>query len=85
MTWTTFPSFSGSIVDSVSVPLLIGCVDLDVTSDVQQWVSGSGQTNDGWTVKDSNEAAGAVAGVDYASREFGTAGQRPKLTIVYTP
>ena len=57
VTWNNAPSFSG-VEDTISVPLAIGCVDFDVSSDVEQWVSGSGQSNDGWLIMDESEGAG---------------------------
>ena len=83
--WNTMPSFSGGVEATISVPLLVGCVNFDVTNDVEQWVAGSGGSNEGWMVMDESEGAGGLTGVEYASSEHGNAGQRPRLTIVYTP
>ena len=85
VTWNNAPSFSGGVDDTISVPLLVGCVNFDVTNDVDQWANGSGGSNDGWMVMDENEGAGGPTAVDYASSEHGTAGQRPRLIVVYTP
>jgi hypothetical protein len=81
--WSNMPGFAAAITDSINVPLFTGCTTLDVTADVEAWVSG--QPTHGWLIKDSNEGAGTLTGVEYASREHGSAASRPQLKITYTP
>lgn len=81
--WSSMPAFAAAITDSVTVPLVAGCVTFDVQTDVQAWVNG--QPAHGWLIKDSAETAGGLTAVDYAASEHGTAALRPRLTITYVP
>lgn len=81
-TWNNIPTFSGTASSSIVVPLLAGCVDFDVTADVQAWTDGSA-SNFGWMLKDAAETGGATT-VNYGARE-GVAADRPQLTITFVP
>jgi hypothetical protein len=82
-TWNSIPTFSASSTDTITVPLLVGCVDFDVTADVQGWIDDD--ENNGWLLKDQSESAAGLAGVEYASREHGTPSQRPSLSVTFIP
>lgn len=82
VTWSNQPAFVGSATDSVTVPLVMSCMDFDVTADVQAWTDGA--PNLGWVLKDATETGGLTY-VAYASSEHGTPSQRPTLTVTYIP
>ncbi|MEX2245221.1 MAG: DNRLRE domain-containing protein [Dehalococcoidia bacterium] len=82
LSWNTQPAFSSTATDSFTVPGMPQCVDFDVTADVQAWVSGT--TDYGWILKDSLENTSGSASL-YASREYGSSGSRPSLSVSYVP
>jgi hypothetical protein len=82
VTWNTMPAFQVGVGDTITVPLVTGCVDFDVTVDVQVWVQSV--PNEGLLVMDSAEGAGALTAVEYAARNFSPNSQRPTLTVTYT-
>jgi hypothetical protein len=54
-----------------------GPQSVDVTTSVQNW--SDGETNEGWLFEDTGSG-----GVRFRSSEYGTASERPKLTVCYT-
>ena len=72
---------AASIATAIADP--IGTYSVDVTSSVQAWVNGD-SLNRGWIIlpPDTFESGG---GVQVRSSEYGTAAERPKLTVRYNP
>jgi PKD repeat protein len=65
---------------SATIPAANGWFNVDVTESVQAFAAGTA-TNYGWRV---NHVSGPNSIKDYASRNHGTANQRPTLTVIYT-
>jgi hypothetical protein len=82
VTWNTQPSISSALTDSVVVPSSPACLTFDVSSDVQAWVDGSA-TNLGWELNVATESGNHW--VEYGTRESGTAADRPRLDVTYSP
>ena len=78
ITWNNQASVSSTVTGTITVPGT-SCVNVDVTSDVQAWVSGV--ANNGWRV--SNQDAG-FGSVDYGTRENSSPSSRPHLEVTYT-
>jgi hypothetical protein len=82
ITWNNQPTVSGTQSASIATTSSLSCFNFTVTADVQSWVNGT--ANNGWRLNDSDETLAAGSAVNYASRENGTAANRPKLAITYT-
>ena len=91
VTWNTFgsgsPDTGGGVtpdnVDASSAltslsTLGLGATNIDVTSTVQSWLDNPG-TNYGWAFLRDDRNKG-----EFNASEYGTVGQRPKLTIDFT-
>ncbi len=81
LTWDTQPLLAPSALSIISVPSSAGCVTTDVTIDVQAWLAGA--LNFGWRIADTDEVSAPQ--VDWATRENPTTGERPTLSVTYTP
>ena len=81
LTWNTQPTLAPSASYTISVPSSAGCVSTNVTSDIQAWVLTA--ANFGWRIADTNEATAPQ--VDWATHENPTTGDRPTLSVTYTP
>ena len=81
LTWNTQPALSASATYTIAVPPSIQCITADVSLDVEAWVLGA--ANFGWRIVDTDEATAPL--VEYATREDPVAGQRPTLSVTYTP
>jgi hypothetical protein len=85
LTWNNQPGVAGSASDSVATGTTNGDVlTWSVTADVQGFVNGT-FTNQGWRIADSAEGAVLAREGLFASREAGTATQRPRLVVTYYP
>jgi len=71
---------AASIATAVADP--VDTYSVDVTSSVQDWINGS--INHGWIILPPDTFA-AGGGVQVRSSEYGTAAERPKLTIRFNP
>jgi hypothetical protein len=84
VTWTNQPAV-GAITSSTATGTTSGVrLAWTVTADVQAWLAGTA-TNDGFRVSDAAESSATSREGTFRAREFGTAGQRPQLTIMYYP
>jgi len=81
VTWSTQPPAAADATSVLTVPETAECVSVDVTVDVQAWVSG--KQNYGWRISDQDEANAAP--VKYATREEPTIAWRPALEVLYVP
>jgi hypothetical protein len=81
-TWDTQPTLSSSVTDSAVVPASPQCLIFDVTANVQALADGA--SNWGWALSDQVIESGQHY-VEYATREHGTSGLRPRLDVTYTP
>jgi hypothetical protein len=81
LTWSNQPTLAVSAQASVTAPSSAGCTTADVKNDVQSWLLGT--PNFGWRIADTNESTAPT--VDWATRENGTASDRPILTVVHNP
>jgi hypothetical protein len=79
LTWDNAPSVSSTVTASITVPSGPQCLTFDVTGDVQGWVDGA--ANHGWSLRVQTESGNHW--VQYATREHGTASERPALDISY--
>jgi hypothetical protein len=79
--WNNQPTFATSADATISVPSSAGCVDTDVTVDVQAWVLVA--PNFGWRIADIDELTAPL--VDWATHENSTTADRPTLSVTYTP
>jgi hypothetical protein len=82
-TWSTQPSVSGSVSDSLVVPVANQCEVLDVTSDMQLFVDGTSCF--GWRLSDNDETISSSSDARYGARENGTPADRPQLTVTFIP
>jgi Bacterial Ig domain/Domain of unknown function (DUF5011) len=84
VTWTNQPTV-GSVVSSTTTGTTDGVyLYFDVTSSVQNMLSGS-SANNGWMIIDNTEDSAVGRTEDFRSKDFATSLQRPLLQIVYTP
>jgi hypothetical protein len=83
VTWNNQPAYVSGVSAPVTVPSTQQCFVMDVTADVQAWVSGG--TNNGWLLKDQVETGSGDSQVKYGTRENNTAGDRPRLDVTFTP
>jgi hypothetical protein len=81
VTWNNEPTVSTTVTDAITVPSGSQCVTFTVTADVQAWVDGA--PNYGWGLNDQDEVTPGGSVTTYATREYGTAGQRPQLVVAY--
>ncbi len=81
VTWNTQPAFSATAIGTLTVPSSAQCLTVDVTGDVQAWVSGT--SNFGWLIKDQSETGSNDAQVAYGTRENGNPAVRPQLSVTY--
>jgi hypothetical protein len=85
LTWNNQPGVAGAQTASVGTGTTSGVtLSWNVLSDVQAFVSGTA-TNNGWRINDQTESSGTTRSGTFATRETGTASQRPSLTITYYP
>jgi hypothetical protein len=85
LTWNNQPGVAGAATATTSTGTTSGVtLSWDVVSDVRSFVSGS-VTNNGWRVNDSAESSAPARTGTFATREAGTASQRPSLVITYYP
>jgi hypothetical protein len=85
LTWNNQPGVAGSATASVTTGTTSGVtLSWNVLSDAQSFVSGS-QTNNGWRINDQSESSATAWTGTFATREAGTASQRPSLVITYYP
>ncbi|HZC28263.1 MAG TPA: DNRLRE domain-containing protein, partial [Gaiellaceae bacterium] len=83
LTWNNQPSVAASATSSIGTGTTSGTtLSWNVASDVQSFVSGSA-TNNGWLIRDSSESSSTTRRGTFATRETGTASQRPSLAITY--
>jgi len=81
LTWNTQPSQAISATHTIAVPSSAGCITTSVREDVQAWIFTA--ANFGWRIADQDEPTAPL--VDYATRENVDSGQRPTLSVTYTP
>lgn len=85
LTWNNQPGVAGSATASVTTGTTSGVtLSWNVLSDVQSFVNGS-LTDNGWRINDQTESSGTARTGTFATREAGTASQRPSLVITYYP
>ncbi len=88
ITWNTPGStaethFAGSPTETIAVTG-IGSYNWNVVSDVANFVNGSA-TNYGWRIIWSSNTSGTNKQVDFGTKENSTSGNRPVLSVTYTP
>jgi hypothetical protein len=83
VTWNTQPGGNSGQTITWTVPLITGCISLDVKATVQAWAGST--SNFGWRITDQNESSAALADVQYVTREDADPGLRPTLNVTYTP
>ena len=76
------PAVAGSATASAATA--VGPMSWSVAADVASFVAGTA-ANFGWRVRDRTEGAALSATSSFASRENGTAANRPRLVIEYYP
>ena len=81
LTWNNQPTLSSSVLHTIPVPSSAGCVSVSVKENVQAWLLGA--ANFGWRIMDTDEPNAPT--VQWATRENGSALQRPKLEVTYSP
>jgi hypothetical protein len=81
LTWNTQPLIPGSAIHSITVPGSTGCMTANVKENVQSWVLGA--ANFGWRIMDTDEPNAPL--IEWATRENGSASERPKLEVTYSP
>lgn len=80
--WNTQPTVSGTVTDTITLPVTAMPLAFTVTDDVQAWVDGT--ANYGWRLSDETEGE-STGDVKYHSRESSDSGARPLLDVTYTP
>lgn len=82
VTWDTQPTRSSTLSASATVPTTAGAwMDWDVTSDVQDFVSGT-STNHGWILRDESAwGSSNIPITRFRSKEYGS--EPPTLVVVY--
>jgi hypothetical protein len=83
VTWNNQPGGNSGQAITWNIPLITGCISLDVKAPVQDWVTNG--NNDGWRISDQNESSALLADVEYHTREGSVSGLRPTLNITYSP
>jgi hypothetical protein len=84
ITWTNQPAV-GAVTSSTVTGTTSGVrLSWTVTTDVQSWLAGSA-TNAGHRISDETEGSAPFREATFRTREWGTALQRPRLTILYYP
>ena len=78
VTWNNQPSHNPTPTDEIIVPSSFGWVEWNVTSDIEDFMTGT--PNYGWKLKDKNEGDVNNGGQFY-SKEYGTS--KPELVIKY--
>ena len=82
--WNNQPAV-GSVTSSTTTGTASGVRRTwTVTADAQAWLAGTA-TNYGLRVSDATESAASSPEAKFAPKEWGTASQRPQLTIMYYP
>jgi hypothetical protein len=83
-TWSNQPAVAASASASVSTGTTSNVtLAWTVTADVQSFVDGT--SNFGWRIKDATEDSATARTGAFRSAEYGTAAQRPVLTVTYYP
>lgn len=83
ITWNNQPSAAATATASVATGATDGVtLSWDVQADVAAFASGT--ANDGWRIRDRTETGGGTEG-QFRSREWGTAAERPTLSISFYP
>ena len=84
ITWNNQPAV-GSVTSSTTTGTTSNVWRTwSVAADAQAWLDGTA-TNYGLRISDATESAAASPEAKFAPKEWGTAGQRPQLTIQYYP
>jgi hypothetical protein len=85
LTWNTQPAVAGaaSVLTTTGTTSAV-TLSWNVVGDVRSFVSGS-VANNGWRVNDQTESSATARTGTFATREAGTAAQRPTLVITYYP
>lgn len=84
VTWTNQPATAASATSTVATGTTANVtLSWTVTSDVQAFVDGT--SNLGWQIRDQTESSSTARLAQFRSAEYGTASQRPILTITYYP
>jgi hypothetical protein len=82
ITWNNQPA-AGSVTSTTTTGTTANVrIAWTVTSDVQNWLDGSA-TNYGIRISDATEGSATSRETRFATKESGTASQRPQLTIQY--
>jgi len=84
VTWTNQPAVGGVTSSTTTGTTPDVRRTWTVTADAQAWIAGTA-TNYGLRVSDATEGEAASPEAKFAPREWGTASQRPLLTIMYYP
>ncbi len=84
ITWANQPT-NNITTDQISLPQSTSATQtytVDVKTHVQSFID-QPYTNYGWVLQLQDETTNTARGLDFASSDYGTAGSRPKLTIIY--
>ena len=82
--WSNQPGVAGTATASAATGTAPDVtLTWDVTADVQALVAGT--ANHGWRLSDRTESSATSEAAQYGSREHGTSGSRPTLSITYFP
>jgi hypothetical protein len=81
LTWNTQPTLSTTVLHNIPVPGSADCVTVSVKENVQSWLLGA--ANFGWRITDTDEPNADL--IEWATSENGSASERPKLEVTYTP
>jgi hypothetical protein len=85
LTWNNQPATAGSATSTASTGTTSGVtLTWNVLADVAAYGAGTA-TNYGWSVRDETEDSATQRASSLRSREWGTASERPQLTITYYP
>jgi hypothetical protein len=84
VTWSNQPGVAGTATASAEAGTAPNVtLTWDVTTDVRAFVSGT--ANHGWRLSDRTESSVTSRAAQYGSRQHGTPGSRPMLSITYFP
>lgn len=81
--WNSQPGVAGTAVGVATGTTDAVTLSWPVTTDVQLFANGT--ANDGWRIADAAEGANSRAVGTFRTREWGTAAERPTLSITYYP
>lgn len=84
ITWTNQPAVGGVTSTTTTGTTSDVWRTWTVTADAQAWIDGTA-ANYGLRISDAAESAADSPEAKFAAREWGTAGQRPRLTIMFYP